>query len=95
MVMEMTETAMAEHTWSAAHNKLTKQAIQVHKFGGSSLASVECVNRAVNIIQAHCKLDDIVVVSANGDTTDALLKLYELAVVKSDQLHNNLSLIHI
>ena len=87
----MTELATVEQTWSAAHNKLCKQAIQVHKFGGSSLASVECVNRVVNIIQAHCKLDDIVVVSANGDTTDALLKLYDLAESKSDQLHSHIT----
>ncbi len=87
----MTVTATAEQLWSAANNKLCKQAIQVHKFGGSSLASVECVNRAVSIIQANCKLEDIVVVSANGDTTDSLLNIYQLAVAKSEQLHHQIS----
>ncbi|WP_286263394.1 bifunctional aspartate kinase/homoserine dehydrogenase II [Thalassotalea atypica] len=80
-----------EQVWSAMHNKLCKQAVQVHKFGGSSLASVECINRAVDIIQVNCKLDDVVVVSANGDTTDELLHIYELAVVQSDKLHHEIS----
>ena len=60
-------------------NKLAKHAVEVHKFGGSSLASVECVNRVVEIIQRNCQLDDIVVVSANGDTTDDLIEIFQLA----------------
>ncbi|REL28521.1 aspartate kinase [Thalassotalea euphylliae] len=68
-------------------NRLAKHAVEVHKFGGSSLASVECVNRVVEIIQRNCQLDDIVVVSANGDTTDDLIEIFQLAIENSDQLH--------
>ncbi len=59
-------------------NKLAKHAIQVHKFGGSSLATPECINRALEIIRENCQLNDIVVVSANGKTTDGLFTLYSL-----------------
>ena len=61
-------------------NQLAKQAVNVHKFGGSSLASVQCIERVVDIICRNCLLNDLVVVSANGDTTDALISLYQLAV---------------
>ncbi|MCH2056372.1 MAG: bifunctional aspartate kinase/homoserine dehydrogenase II [Thalassotalea sp.] len=69
------------------NNKLFKHAVQVHKFGGSSLASTECINRVVDIIQHNCQLQDIVVVSANGDTTDELIEIYELALSNSEQVH--------
>lgn len=68
-------------------NKLVKHAVQVHKFGGSSLASIECINRVVEIIQHNCQLHDVVVVSANGDTTDDLIEIYQLALNNSEQLH--------
>lgn len=61
-------------------NNLAKHAIQVHKFGGSSLATAECIKRAINIIKENCQLDDIVVVSANGKTTDSLFSLYSLFI---------------
>lgn len=67
--------------------RLAKRAANVHKFGGSSLASVECINRVVEIIQHHCQLDDVVVVSATGDTTDDLIEIFQLATENSDQLH--------
>lgn len=60
-------------------NQLAKHAIHVHKFGGSSLATPECIVRVVDIIQQNCQLNDIVVVSANGKTTDQLFALYSLA----------------
>ena len=60
-------------------NQLAKQKVQVHKFGGSSLATTACIERVVAIIQNHCQLQDIVVVSANGDTTDALFNIIKLA----------------
>lgn len=46
----------------------------VQKFGGSSLADVECINRAAGRIrEAHAVgADVVVVVSAAGDTTDDL-----------------------
>lgn len=62
----------------AAENKLAKHAIQVHKFGGSSLATAKCIKRALEIIRENCQLNDIVVVSANGKTTDRLFALYSL-----------------
>lgn len=70
------------YNWQANENNLAKHAINVHKFGGSSLASVECINRVVEIIQNHCQLSDVIVVSANGDTTDHLIELLSLAANK-------------
>ncbi|HCM46061.1 MAG TPA: bifunctional aspartate kinase/homoserine dehydrogenase II [Colwellia sp.] len=61
-----------------AKNKLAKHAIQVHKFGGSSLATPKCIKRVLEIIRENCQLNDIVVVSANGKTTDSLFTIYSL-----------------
>jgi len=60
-------------------NKFEKHAINVHKFGGSSLANAQCIERAVEIIRQNCQLNDIIVVSANGKTTDCLFSLLALA----------------
>ena len=60
-------------------NKLAKHAINVHKFGGSSLANAQCIERAAEIIRQHCQLNDLIVVSANGKTTDCLFTLLTLA----------------
>jgi len=60
-------------------NKLAKHGVNIHKFGGSSLATTACIERVVNIIRQHCQLNDIVVVSANGKTTDSLFALIALA----------------
>lgn len=73
---EITQVSAAE---TVTQNRLAKHAIHVHKFGGSSLATPDCVQRAVDIIRQNCQLNDIVVVSANGKTTDALFALYLLA----------------
>lgn len=74
-----------------AENQLAKHAIHVHKFGGSSLATPECIIRVVEIIQQNCQLNDVVVVSANGKTTDKLFALYsianELAANETEQAH--------
>lgn len=48
----------------------------VQKFGGSSVANADCVNRVAGIIadtysEGH---DVVVVVSAQGDTTDDLIE---------------------
>jgi aspartokinase/homoserine dehydrogenase 2 len=67
-----------------AQNKLRKHAVNIHKFGGSSLANTACIERAVNIIRQHCQLNDIVVVSANGKTTDSLFALVALAESNSN-----------
>ena len=63
-----------------AKNQLAKTASNVHKFGGSSLATPACIERVIDIIRQHCQLNDVVVVSANGNTTDALFSLYQLGV---------------
>lgn len=63
----------------APKNRLEKHAINVHKFGGSSLANAQCIERVLEIIRQNCQLNDIVVVSANGKTTDHLFSLLNLA----------------
>lgn len=62
----------------SSENHLAKHSVHVHKFGGSSLATSKCILRVVNIIRQHCQLNDIVVVSANGKTTDRLFAFYSL-----------------
>ncbi|WP_028111413.1 bifunctional aspartate kinase/homoserine dehydrogenase II [Ferrimonas kyonanensis] len=52
---------------------------QLHKFGGSSLADAECYRRVAHVIQTQGQCGDLVVVSAAGKTTNALLKLVALA----------------
>ncbi len=50
----------------------------VHKFGGSSLANPESLLRVLAIIKDNAQLGDLIVVSANGKTTDKLLHLLSL-----------------
>jgi len=66
-------------TLNTSTNKLAKHAINVHKFGGSSLANAACIGRVLDIIRQNCQLNDIVVVSANGKVTDGLFALLALA----------------
>lgn len=55
---------------------------QLHKFGGSSLADPECYRRVVTILSEYSEQDDLIVVSAAGDTTN---RLYEwLDALKKD-----------
>jgi len=77
---------------SGVENQLTKHAIHVHKFGGSSLANDQCIERVVDIIRTNCQLNDIIVVSANGKTTDHLFKV--LAFAKEFELVNQSSESH-
>ncbi len=60
-------------------NNLEKHAINVHKFGGSSLANAQCIERVIEIIRQNCQLNDLIVVSANGKTTNSLFSLLTLA----------------
>jgi len=71
---------------SAGNNQLAKHAIHVHKFGGSSLATAQCIERVVDIIRQNCQLNDLVIVSANGSTTDNLFSIYQLALESSAEL---------
>ncbi|WDE12486.1 bifunctional aspartate kinase/homoserine dehydrogenase II [Thalassomonas haliotis] len=75
-----------------AQNNLEKHSVNVHKFGGSSLATPECIERVIAIIRQHCQLDDIIVVSANGKTTDLLLSLHQLAL-SGEPLDSSLTLL--
>lgn len=67
-------------------NRLAKHAVNVHKFGGSSLASAQCIERVLDIIRQNCQLNDIIVVSANGKTTDGLFAL--LSLIESQDAHD-------
>ncbi len=81
----MNQCNLAEQ-YALNENKLVKHGVNVHKFGGSSLANVACINRVVDIISKNCQLNDIVVVSANGDTTDQLFALLSLAQNNVEQI---------
>ncbi|MBB6543436.1 bifunctional aspartate kinase/homoserine dehydrogenase II [Thalassotalea piscium] len=85
--MEQSSNAVA---LSAENNQLAKQAVQVHKFGGSSLADKACIERVIGIIQHHCHLNDIVVVSANGKTTDQLFAVLGLAKLDDPTLNDEI-----
>ncbi|WP_019675721.1 bifunctional aspartate kinase/homoserine dehydrogenase II [Arsukibacterium perlucidum] len=61
---------MTQHLTAA----LIRPAVEVHKFGGSSLASAARFQAVAGLVQQQCGLP-WVVVSAPGDTTDALLAL--------------------
>ena len=64
--------------------------MQVLKFGGSSVANAENINRVVEIVQQAVKKDKtIVVVSALGGITDTLIKAGELASA-SDESYKEL-----
>ena len=54
--------------------------MQVLKFGGTSVANAENINRAIQIVQQAIKKNSntIVVVSALGGVTDALLEAASL-----------------
>ncbi|WED22045.1 bifunctional aspartate kinase/homoserine dehydrogenase II [Vibrio sp. JC009] len=47
---------------------------QLHKFGGSSLADPECYKRVANILKEYSDKEDLIVVSAAGDTTNRLIE---------------------
>ncbi|MBY5993164.1 bifunctional aspartate kinase/homoserine dehydrogenase II [Ferrimonas balearica] len=56
----------------------------LHKFGGSSLADADCYRRVVHILLTQGQADDLVVVSAAGKTTNALIDLIERATRGAD-----------
>ncbi|MGX5914878.1 bifunctional aspartate kinase/homoserine dehydrogenase II [Aliidiomarina sp. Khilg15.8] len=51
--------------------------VQVHKFGGSSLADAYCYRRVARIVTEYASASDLVVVSAAGDTTNRILAVIE------------------
>jgi aspartokinase/homoserine dehydrogenase 2 len=72
-------------TLSTPENKLAKHAINVHKFGGSSLANAQCIERVLDIILQNCQLNDIIVVSANGKTTNGLFALLSFVEASEEE----------
>lgn len=56
---------------------------QVHKFGGSSLATVKCYQGVAKIIKKYSKPGDLIVVSAAGKTTEQLIYWLKLKKKKS------------
>ena len=55
---------------------------QLHKFGGSSLANAECFSRVANILAEYSNVEDLIIVSAAGSTTNNLLRW--LAALEKD-----------
>lgn len=53
----------------------TADTVQVHKFGGSSLADAFCYRRVARIVTEYAGASDVVVVSAAGDTTNRILAI--------------------
>lgn len=47
---------------------------QLHKFGGSSLADTQCYQRVAKILQENSSEQDLIVVSAAGQTTNQLIR---------------------
>jgi len=54
------------------------QSRELHKFGGKSLANATCFKRTVNLIRSYSKKNDLIVVSAAGETTNHLLSWVKL-----------------
>ncbi len=70
--------------------------MRVLKFGGSSVANAENINKIVSILEDRLKKEKlIVVVSALGGTTDALLNSVILASEGNDEYKNELQKIEI
>ncbi len=61
---------------------------QLHKFGGSSLVDVNCYLRVATIMAEYSQLDDIIVVSAAGNTTNQLIDWIKFVQV-GDRLSAN------
>lgn len=66
----MTTTQLSEEQTQAVANS-----VQVHKFGGSSLADAFCYRRVARIVTEYAGASDLVVVSAAGDTTNRILAI--------------------
>ncbi|OBW91110.1 aspartate kinase [Gallibacterium genomosp. 3] len=66
---------------------------QVHKFGGSSLANVDCIRGVASIIQNYSKETDVIVISAIGKTTNLLIEWVEASrtdTVSANRILQNL-----
>ncbi|MBL7699462.1 MAG: bifunctional aspartate kinase/homoserine dehydrogenase I [Chitinophagaceae bacterium] len=68
--------------------------MQVLKFGGSSVANAENINKVVAIVQEASKKDNtVLVVSALGGVTDLLLSAARLASLGDESYHDQLAVI--
>lgn len=67
-----TETYSEDFSLSRNYKSL---GINVHKFGGSSLATSKQLEKIRDIIVNQTRPGDIIVVSANGDVTDRLISV--------------------
>src|SRR2546426_10913391 len=63
----------------------TARPIEIHKFGGASLASGAAIAQAVAIVRARRPAPVVVVVSAMPGVTDALLDLAAAAIQRSEE----------
>jgi aspartokinase/homoserine dehydrogenase 2 len=64
-------------TLDPARIQAIAEQVQVHKFGGSSLADAYCYRRVARIVTEYASASDLVVVSAAGDTTNRILAVIE------------------
>ncbi|MDN7138012.1 bifunctional aspartate kinase/homoserine dehydrogenase II [Pseudidiomarina sp. 1ASP75-14] len=62
---------------SEAQIQTVADQVQVHKFGGSSLADAYCYRRVARIVTEYAGASDLVVVSAAGDTTNRILAIID------------------
>ncbi|WP_411359384.1 bifunctional aspartate kinase/homoserine dehydrogenase II [Pseudidiomarina salilacus] len=62
---------------STAQIEAVAEQVQVHKFGGSSLADAYCYRRVARIVTEYAGASDLVVVSAAGDTTNRILAIID------------------
>ncbi|RUO72251.1 bifunctional aspartate kinase/homoserine dehydrogenase II [Pseudidiomarina sediminum] len=62
---------------SDAQIEAVAEQVQVHKFGGSSLADAYCYRRVARIVTEYAGASDLVVVSAAGDTTNRILAIID------------------
>ncbi len=67
---------------------------QLHKFGGSSLADPECYQRVATILAKYSQYDDLIVVSASGDTTNQLINWLNALNKNEDVAHELLMNLH-
>ena len=63
---------------------------QLHKFGGSSLASPEAFRRVANLLEKNSGVTDLIVVSAAGKTTNILIECLSLFEKKSPRAYETL-----
>ena len=74
---ERTRIMTVELQVTPAQIQAVADTVQVHKFGGSSLADAYCYRRVARIVTEYAGASDLVVVSAAGDTTNRILAIID------------------